>query len=116
MKIRAKMGAVLVACLAFALGPMRAGAADKDADAAREEMQKALNKEVMASPFNAGDINKATAYALDAKKQGLVPVPQGPTYWQPGWTCANMTVSPYYSYSSYRNCVYYHHYYGRYWR
>lgn len=89
-----------------------------DDDAAREEMQRKLNAEVMATPFNPGDIKKAEAWAEDAKKQGVAPQPQPPSYWQPGWTCASLIGyrAYYYSYSDYRNCVYYHRYYGRYWR
>jgi hypothetical protein len=87
-----------------------------DADAAREEMQRKLNSETMATPFNAGDIKKATAYAQEAKAQNIVPVAQAPSYWMPGWTCASMSSYRYYNYTAYRDCVYYHHYYGRYWR
>jgi hypothetical protein len=85
-------------------------------DAAREEMQRALNAETMASPFNPGDVNRALAFAQDAKRRNVVPVQQPPSYWMPGWTCASMTGYAHYDYSAYRNCVYYHHYYGRYWR
>jgi hypothetical protein len=84
-------------------------------DAAREEMQRKLNEQVMASPFNAGDIKKAEAWAVEAKKKGVVPEQQPPGYWRPGWTCHHMTAYPGYYYRHYRNCVYYHRYYGRYW-
>jgi hypothetical protein len=87
-----------------------------DADKAREEMQRKLNESVMSSPFNAGDIKKAQAWAEDAKKQGVAPVPQAPSYWRPGWSCSNLTAYAYYNYMDYRNCVYHHYYYGRYWR
>jgi hypothetical protein len=87
-----------------------------EAQTARDEMQRALNKETMATPFNAGDIKKASVYAVEAKAQNVQPVLQPPSYWIPGWTCASMTASPYYTYLGYRNCIYYHHYHGRYWR
>jgi len=87
-----------------------------DADAAREEVQKALNAQVMSTPFNAGDIKKAEAYAVEAKRKNLQPVAQPPAYWLPGWTCASIASHAYYSYVAYRDCVYYHHYHGRYWR
>ena len=103
------------AMLIVLLGVPAIALADDD-DKAREEMQRKLNNEVMASPFNAGDVKKAQAYAEEAKKQNVAPVEQPPNYWVPGWTCANMTLYPYYQYGAYRNCVYYHYYYGRYWR
>jgi hypothetical protein len=87
-----------------------------DNDAAREEMQRKLNAETMATPFNPGDIKKATAYAEEAKRQNVVPVSQAPSYWMQGWTCASMSGYAYYNYTAYRDCVYYHHYHGRYWR
>ena len=102
----------LAAVLSAASG--LACAAD-DADKAREEMQKSLNAQVMNSPFNAGDMKKAEAWAEEAKKKGVTPVPKPPAYWQPGWSCANLTTYAYYNYGDYRNCVYYHHYYRRYW-
>jgi hypothetical protein len=82
----------------------------------REEMQKALNAQVMASPFDPGDVKKAEAYAEEAKKQNIQPVATPPAYWVPGWTCGNMIGYGGYLYGDYRACVYYHHYYGRYWR
>jgi len=82
----------------------------------REDMQKALNQQVMSTPFNAGDIKKAEAYAAEAKKQGVAPMASPPTYWVPGWTCASLAGYRYYNYGDYQNCVYYHYYYGRYWR
>lgn len=85
------------------------------ADAARAEMQRSLNAEVLASAFNAGDVKKAEAYADDALKRGLQPVAQPPDYWQPGWDCAALTRYRYYVYSHYRDCIYYHRHYGRYW-
>lgn len=82
----------------------------------KEQMQQALNREVMATPFNPGDIKRAQAYAEEARRQSLPPVEQPPAYWVPGWTCANLIVYPAYSYGDYRGCIYYHHVYGRYWR
>ena len=90
-------------------------AADESADKEREDMQRRLNEEVMSSKFDPGDVNKAQAYAEEAKKQNVVPVAAPPSFWVPGWTCANFIGSPYYSYPVYRNCIYYHYYYRRYW-
>ncbi len=81
----------------------------------KEDMQKQLNQEVMESEFDAGDPQRAQAYADEAMKKGLKPVGSGPSYWKPGWTCDSLAGSVYYRYSDYRNCVYYHRYYGRYW-
>ena len=79
--------------LAAALTAMLAAADDDANERAREEMQRALNKEVMATPFNPGDAKKALAYAELAKQQNVAPVAQPPAYWIPGWTCANLTTS-----------------------
>ncbi|MBT9487107.1 MAG: hypothetical protein IV093_06310 [Rubrivivax sp.] len=91
-------------------------AAHAQEPSAREQMQHKLNQEVMAAPFNPGDIQKAQREAEAAKRQNLPPVMQPPAYWLPGWTCANLTTYRYYVYSAYRDCVYHHHYHGRYWR
>ncbi len=102
--------------LACVLSAIAMAASAADTDQAREEMQKALNAQTMATPFNAGDIKKAEAYSEEAKKQGVVPPAQPPSYWGNGWTCNNLISYQYYYYNDYRNCIYYHHYYGRYWR
>jgi hypothetical protein len=91
-----------------------ASATDAD-QKAREAMQKQLNQSVMSSAFNPGDADKAEAYAEEARRKNLQPVARPPTYWAPGWTCANLTTYAYYNYGDYRNCVYYHRYYGYYW-
>lgn len=102
---------LFAASISFA-GLAHAGGDDK----ARADMQRKLNESVMSSAFNAGDIKKAEAYAEEAKKANVQPVAQAPNYWAPGWTCSNLTSYQYYYYNDYRNCIYYHHYYGRYWR
>ena len=104
----------IVVLAAVAAGSGRAIGAD-DEDTVRAEMQRALNNEVAASSFNAGDIKKAEAYSEQAKKQNIPPVMQPPAYWTPGWTCGSLMGYRYYVYNDYRNCVYYHHHYGRYW-
>ncbi len=101
--------------LCLAAMPSRA-ADDPAADAAREAMQRSLNERVMATPFNPGDAAKAQAWALQAKRDNVAPAPRPPAYWVPGWTCASLTAYPGYIYNDYRNCVYYHHHYGRHWR
>ncbi len=79
------------------------------------EMQKRLNAEVLSSEFDPGDLKKAEAYADDALKKNIKPVQAAPSYWQPGWTCGNLTRYRYYRYRDYRDCIYYHRYYGHYW-
>jgi hypothetical protein len=85
------------------------------AESDMEAMQRQLNAEVLSSPFNAGDIRKAEAYAAEALKNQLQPVAVAPSYWRPGWSCGHLTRYRHYNYYDYRNCVYYHRYYGRYW-
>ncbi len=101
-------------CALFAA--IAALATNAHADKARDDMQKQLNERVMAAPFDAGDINKAEEYAAGAMAKKVQPVARPPAYWAPGWTCANLTTYAYYNYVDYRNCVYYHRYYGYYWR
>ncbi len=73
-------------------------------------MQKKLNAEVMEKPFSVEEIGKIDAYVKDAMKKDLKPREKAPANWQAGYTCANL-----YNYYDYRDCAYYHHYYGRYW-
>ena len=105
---------IAVALLGAVISPARGG--DGHDSKAQADLQKQLNQQVMSSPFNAGDIKKAEAYAEEAKKANVQLVPRPPAYWGPGWTCANLTSYRYYYYNDYRNCVYYHRYYGHYWR
>jgi hypothetical protein len=95
--------------------PAASALADEASDKAREDMQRSLNQEVMASKFNPGDAHKAKAYAEEAKRNNVTPVAQPPSYWVPGWSCYNLTTYRYYNYGDYQSCIYYHHYYGRYW-
>ena len=74
-------------------------------------MQRKLNAEVMEQPFLAEEPEKVNAYIKDALKKKLVPPPYSGTYWRPGYTCRNLLR---YSWKEYRNCKYYHRYYGRY--
>ena len=83
-------------------------------DAAMAAMQQQLNAEVMAQPFDPGDVAKVDAYIADAMKNNIKPVAKRPSYWQPGYTC-NYIRQYRYDYHTWRNCRYYHRYYGRYW-
>lgn len=75
------------------------------------EMQRQLNSEVMSQPFLAEQPEKVDAYIKEAMEKDLKPeVYKGP-HWQPGYTCHDMLR---YSWTEYRNCSYYHRYYGHY--
>lgn len=87
--------------------------ADKESDMA--EIQRQLNAEVMAQPFDPGDPAKVDAYVREAMKKDLKPRTTAPDYWQPGWSCNHLTRYRHYRYTDYRDCVYHHRYYGRYW-
>ena len=111
MLMRAQGGPLLALAMAvFFVGalPTAAVAGDKEDMA---EMQKQLNAGVMAKPFSVEDEAKIDAYVQDAMKKDIKPKQSAPSYWQPGWTCNNL----YGHYYDYRDCMYYHRYYGRYW-
>ena len=83
---------------------------DEEKDMA--EMQRQLNADVMARPFDAADVARVDAYIEQAMKDNLKPVTKAPENWKPGYTCRDMRR---YSYRSYRDCRYHYRYYGRYW-
>ncbi|RMH36381.1 MAG: hypothetical protein D6690_05915 [Nitrospirae bacterium] len=83
--------------------------ADEEED--MEALQRALNQQVLDRPFDPGDRAAVDKYLEESLKKGVKPVESPPPGWRPGWTCANLT----YSFRWYRNCLYYHHYYGYYW-
>jgi len=95
--------------LSFVLFSGQAALASEEDDLA--EMQRQLNSEVMSQPFLAEQPEKVDAYIKEAMKKDLKPeVYKGP-HWQPGYTCHDMLR---YSWTEYRNCSYYHRYYGHY--
>ena len=76
-------------------------------------MQKQLNAQVMEKPFSVEDEAKIDAYIKSSMEKDLKPeVTKAPSYWKPGYTCADIYS---YGWNSYRNCRYYHRYYGTYW-
>ncbi len=91
---RIKTLCALAAWLCTAAVAADDGGTTAKTDQAREDMQRALNQQVMAAPFNPGDVKKAQGYAEQAKKEGVLPVPQAPGYWQPGWTCGSLDCLP----------------------
>ena len=86
--------------------------ADSASDMA--EMQKKLNQETLDKPFAVEDVAKIDTYINDAMKKDLKPKQTPPSGWQPGYTCDSYYTGRY-NYYAYRDCQYYHHYYGRYW-
>lgn len=77
------------------------------------DMQKKLNAEVLEKPFSVADEAKIDAYIKDAMAKNLKPeVTKAPSYWRPGYSCADIYS---YGWNGYQNCRYYHSYYGRYW-
>lgn len=90
--------------------------APAEEQSAKDRLQRSLNQEVMAAPFNPGDVRKARLEAEALKQMNVVPVAHPPSYWLPGWTCANLTTYRHYAYTAYRDCIYHYHYHGRYWR
>ncbi len=99
---------ILVALCAIGIFPLATVLAGDDKDL--EEMQKKLNQGVMEKPFSVEDTAKIDAYIADAMKKNLKPQEKPPDSWRPGYTCENL-----HNYYEYRNCLYYHRYYGRYW-
>lgn len=82
-------------------------------DAELQAMQQQLNAEVMEKPFSVEDEAKIDKYIKEAMEKDLKPeVNKAPSYWKPGYTCANIYS---YGWSAYRNCRYYHRYHGYYW-
>lgn len=76
-------------------------------------MQRQLNKEVMEKPFSAADEAKVEAFMKSAMQKDLKPEQNtAPSFWRPGYTCRDIYR---YGWRHYRNCRYYHRYYGRYW-
>lgn len=95
----------------------QAQARAEPANQAQDEMaamQAQLNAQVMAQPFNPGDIETIDAYIKDAMENDIKPVGRAPSYWQPGYTCDYIRQYRY-DYNTYRNCLYHYRYYGSYW-
>lgn len=76
-------------------------------------MQKQLNKSVMDAPFTPAQMNEVEQYIKQGMEKDLKPEAKTPSYWRPGYTCADIYS---YGWTAYRNCRYYHSYYGYYWR
>lgn len=80
-------------------------------DAELAQMQRQLNQEVMEKPFFAEEPERVDAYIKEASQKNIKPLEYTGPHWRAGYTCHDMLR---YSWHEYRNCSYYHHYYGRY--
>jgi hypothetical protein len=78
----------------------------------RTEIQKRLNDQVLDKPFSVESEASLNAYIADATKRGLPPKSEPSKYWRQGYTCNDLRR---YSWTDYRDCSYFHHYYGYYW-
>lgn len=78
----------------------------------RSEMQKRLNEQVMEKPFSVENEANLNAYIEEATKRGTPPRSEPSKYWRRGYTCGDLRR---YSWYDYRDCSYYHRYYGYYW-
>ena len=74
-------------------------------------MQKQLNQGVMNQPFLAEQPEKVDAYIKESLKNNIKPPEYQGRHWRRGYTCRDLLR---YSWHEYRNCRYYHRYYGRY--
>lgn len=99
----------LLAVLLFS-GVSQAWAGNTD-DEEMERVQRQLNKEVMDRPFAAEEPEKVDAYIKEASKKHIKPLEYTGSHWRAGSTCHDLLR---YSWVEYRDCRYYHHYYGRY--
>ena len=75
------------------------------------EYHKSLNQEVMSQEFFAEQPEKVEAYIAESMKKDLKPPEYTGKNWRAGYTCRNLLA---YSWYEYRNCRYYHRYYGYY--
>lgn len=105
------MRATTVTILGMCLTLMAGGFASASEEDDMAEMQKQLNSEVMSKEFLAEEPKKVDAYIKEAMKKNLKPPEYTGTHWRSGYTCHDLLR---YSWYEYRNCRYYHRYYGRY--
>jgi len=85
--------------------------ADDEEDEALRRAQEQLNAEVLSQPFLAERPEEVESYIKKAMEKNLKPEEYKGTNWKPGYTCHDLLR---FSWREYRNCKYYHRYYGRY--
>lgn len=72
-------------------------------------IQKKYNTEIMEQEFFAEQPDKVEAYIREAMKKELKPKEYSGIYWRRGYTCRDLLR---HSWIEYRDCRYYHRYYG----
>jgi len=78
----------------------------------KASMQDRLNDEVLDQGFDVKGEAELNSYIEEATRKGLEPKVKPSSHWRRGYTCNDLRR---YSWSEYRDCVYYHRYHGRYW-
>lgn len=85
------------------------------ADQSEEEMlaeaQRQLNAQVFGTQLQP-QRSELEIYIENARNNNVQPRVDAPSYWQVGYTCAELESR---SYIDYRDCMYYYDYYGKYW-
>lgn len=76
------------------------------------DMQRRLNEQVLDKQFSVENEANLEAYIKDATERGTPPISTPSKHWQNGYTCGDLRR---YSWNDYRDCSYYHRYYGHYW-
>jgi len=74
-------------------------------------MQKRFNNEVLGREFSVPAHSDLDAYLEEATRKGLVPHEYTGTHWRQGATCEDLRA---FSWTEYRDCMYYYQYYGHY--
>jgi len=93
----------------FLMANVAAHASEQEDEMAR--MQKQMNQDVMSQEFLAEEPAKVDAYIKEAMEKKLKPLEYTGTHWRAGYTCHDLLR---WSWYEYRDCRYYHRYYGRY--
>jgi hypothetical protein len=76
-----------------------------------ENAQREMNQETMSREFLAEQPEKVDAYIKEAQQKNLKPPEYTGTHWRAGYTCHDLLR---YSWYEYRDCRWYHRYYGHY--
>jgi hypothetical protein len=77
----------------------------------KAKVQKQLNSEVLNQGFDVKREDELNAYIDEATRKGLKPKTYTGNHWRRGATCGDLLS---YSWTEYRDCMYYYRYYGRY--
>jgi hypothetical protein len=94
-----------IALMSMAVFAAPAAAGDK------AKVQDRLNNEVLDQGFDVKGEAELNSYIEEATRKGLEPKRYTGNHWRRGYTCEDLRR---YSWSEYRDCVYYYRYHGRY--